>query len=659
MLLILKNFRCWAYKELEIDDGSITLLAGKSGAGKSTIIEAIAYVLFGQIKNVTPSQAKSRSKTEVTLKLKNQIITRTSKPKSLLFEIDKNPFYGEVAQKEIDKIWGNYEVWVYSSYLSRFSDAFCYETPAKQLEIMEQLSFSFSDLHPKEIKRTFFTISKKAREELLTHRAILDHVTNDLKAVNERFFSLKPKPQNEIEEEMKKKEDELRLLQDAKRLRERLKYLKIECSKMEPDITLEQVDEKINILKEREQNEKKKEMMEEFVELSNSLEKYDIDKVKADYEYGKRLRMRLDKIRKNMNMKNIESEIQNLRSNIKQLEEKLNIQPPISVTCPKCGFHIVHKGEQSAPTERDKDGLKAKIEALSRRISDLDECVKNFEIIKSIEKNYELISKDTRRNALKHVERNDKKVLDEENKNNKEDDVKETMSELVQLRKRIMYYLNNKNKVDEMKNVEERVQELDSNDRTIEQVNNELKMLKKEFNEHTEREILQKRKDELEAKCADEKVVVEQETDRTNKSELVISLCKDSELQTVRQTLENLRVLVEFFIQKFISEDTEVYMEADEKRITTEIRVNGVSYPFAKGFSGGEMDRVKLSFTLSFALLFSSKILLLDECLGSLDYDTNTFILTELRKILPHHTIIAIQHNSGGFYDKFVDVCKC
>lgn len=649
MILFLNNFRCWKHKELKIDDGSFTLLAGKSGAGKSTIIEAISYVLFGQVKNITPSQTKK--KTEVTLKFKNQVITRTSKPKSLMLEIDKIPFYGEVAQKEIDKIWGNYEVWNYSSYLSRFSDAFCYETPAKQLEIMEQLSFSFSDLHPKEIKRTFFTISKKAREELLTHKAVLDHVTNDLETVDDHLSSLNPKPQNEVEEEIRKKEGELHLLQDAKRLRERLSYLKAECNKMEFDSTLEQVDEKINMLKEQEQNEKNKEMMMEFIELSKALENQDIDKAKADYEYGKRLKMRLNK--KISCSKNIESEIENLRSNINQIEKKLNVQPPISVTCPNCGFHIVQKGEYAVPTEKEKEGMKAKIEALSRRIGDLDECLKNFELIESIEKNYELISKESRRNALKHVEEM------ASNEEEKETIVNESMGELTQLRRRVMYYLNNKNKVDEMKIIEERIQELENSDRTIEQVNMELKILRKELGEHTEREILQKRKEDLEAKCADEKVVVEQESDKANKSELVISLCKDSELQTVRQTLENLRVLVEFFIQKFISEDTEVNMEADEKRITTEIKVNGVSYPFAKGFSGGEMDRVKLSFTVAFALLFSSKILLLDECLGSLDYDTNTFILTELRKIVPHHTIIAIQHNSGGFYDKFIDVCKC
>ena len=52
MKLKLINFKCYTEKTFEFDDNSFILISAPSGAGKSTILLAIQYVLYGIGSNV-------------------------------------------------------------------------------------------------------------------------------------------------------------------------------------------------------------------------------------------------------------------------------------------------------------------------------------------------------------------------------------------------------------------------------------------------------------------------------------------------------------------------------------------------------------------------------------------------------------------------------
>ena len=43
MLITLNNFKCWKQLEYDLGNQGITLLSGKSGVGKTSIIEAIIF----------------------------------------------------------------------------------------------------------------------------------------------------------------------------------------------------------------------------------------------------------------------------------------------------------------------------------------------------------------------------------------------------------------------------------------------------------------------------------------------------------------------------------------------------------------------------------------------------------------------------------------
>src|SRR5512137_1642792 len=68
--MILKNLRLINYRKfkdttIEFPDG-VTGIIGLNGAGKSTIFEAIAWVLYGSVAARTPSDQIKRQNTSIT-----------------------------------------------------------------------------------------------------------------------------------------------------------------------------------------------------------------------------------------------------------------------------------------------------------------------------------------------------------------------------------------------------------------------------------------------------------------------------------------------------------------------------------------------------------------------------------------------------------------
>lgn len=58
MHLILENFRCHGKLSVEFPDSGLVLISGDSGAGKSTILNAIQFALYGSVKKPYPLNGK-------------------------------------------------------------------------------------------------------------------------------------------------------------------------------------------------------------------------------------------------------------------------------------------------------------------------------------------------------------------------------------------------------------------------------------------------------------------------------------------------------------------------------------------------------------------------------------------------------------------------
>ena len=129
--IILKNFRCYKYKRIDFLDKGLSLLCGKSGNGKSSIMMAIHFALFG-----TGTKIIKRGETSCSVELvfDDLKIIRTKKPNQVIV----NDIYeDDVAQNIINKKFG--EMFHITGYIEQnASNSFIIMNPTDKLHFLEK-----------------------------------------------------------------------------------------------------------------------------------------------------------------------------------------------------------------------------------------------------------------------------------------------------------------------------------------------------------------------------------------------------------------------------------------------------------------------------------------------------------------------------------------
>ena len=112
MEIQINNFKCHSNKEWKIQNSAITLLSGKSGAGKTTFLNSIFWCLYGEIQITNVSVKITFTKLNITIE--------RSKPPEILCLIIKDKdikLLNDEAQEYINEIFGNSKIFIASSYL--------------------------------------------------------------------------------------------------------------------------------------------------------------------------------------------------------------------------------------------------------------------------------------------------------------------------------------------------------------------------------------------------------------------------------------------------------------------------------------------------------------------------------------------------------------
>jgi DNA repair exonuclease SbcCD ATPase subunit len=129
------------------ENGTMILLRGESGCGKSTILQSIFWVLYGNMRGIYNSMGITKN-LSVTLSLPDMTVFRKKNPELLTVKMDKI-YEDQVAQSIIDSRYGNRELWKACSYIEQKTRCSLLEGSNK--ERMEVLNFlSFSGENPKE-----------------------------------------------------------------------------------------------------------------------------------------------------------------------------------------------------------------------------------------------------------------------------------------------------------------------------------------------------------------------------------------------------------------------------------------------------------------------------------------------------------------------------
>jgi DNA repair exonuclease SbcCD ATPase subunit len=137
MIVSVKNFKCWEEATFDIADKGITLISGNSGCGKTSILQAIHFALYGKGTKVVRAGSTS---CRVELHVGGMHIVRTKKPNRLVIN---NTCEDDVAQEIINKRFGkNFTI---VSYIEQESFAsIVHMTPLGRLQFLE--SFAFDDV---------------------------------------------------------------------------------------------------------------------------------------------------------------------------------------------------------------------------------------------------------------------------------------------------------------------------------------------------------------------------------------------------------------------------------------------------------------------------------------------------------------------------------
>ncbi len=144
----MENFRCHRNKEIEINKEETTLIMGKSGAGKTTIFEAIIYVLYN---NVNKPATFGSKKCKVTMTDGEITIMRQKDPNLLQVKAQGKIYENDVAQSIINKIYGDKEVFMTACYIKQMEkNVLFYGTNQEKIQLIREITLE--DTNPEEYR---------------------------------------------------------------------------------------------------------------------------------------------------------------------------------------------------------------------------------------------------------------------------------------------------------------------------------------------------------------------------------------------------------------------------------------------------------------------------------------------------------------------------
>lgn len=673
MKIQLCNFRSYDKFEIEIEEGSLTLLKGMSGSGKSTILQAIYWCLYGNIKGVDKKTAPT-SKLHVQIEIGPYKIYRHRRPNLFRVEVGSSSYCDKVAQDIIDRTFGSRDVWTSCSYLIQGSkNHFFTLSPAEKADFIRKLTFS-----DEEPSLYISKVDLRLRDQISRLKILQTSFTRDLKTFTTRLEvftkDLSGSSSENIRQDTKKIKDLEGVLNEKRReiievRKKALVYNKligirtvylgiIDENIVEEELPpIETVDPSLlHILEE----------LYELFPITNSIPYSDEEIMEA-----KRLEMKRDEGIRRAKMLSVPYNAEEISLKIEKLSDSL-IE---TLVCPGCETHLIYN-EGTLTISIPKSVLGTRIvdrKAVEKDIAQLS----LIEVIKEPLISYREMKKSSKVSSL---------ILCLKDRNfslNILED-KEALSEEIKRIKRIEQSTRSRDKL--LVKIENKKASLEKSRRELKEVEKKIEELGLVDVEALEAEI------ELliyRIKMANEGALLEE-----IRANLVSSQMEIDGLENSIKSLEELRkVLVateyEMFsrlvaeigdkttqILSLLFEDpisfeitTEKTLKSDKEIIRSKIgflvRYKGGEAEDLSELSGGEGDRVSLALTIALGecmnknqLLESSltPILLLDETLKFLDGSHKELAANVIRKHCSNRTVICVNQDSvEGYYDKIIN----
>ena len=216
----------------------------------------------------------------------------------------------------------------------------------------------------------------------------------------------------------------------------------------------------------------------------------------------------------------------------------------------------------------------------------------------------------------------------------------------------------------------------------IENKENELQEIEKQMDENVQKEYENVRLElENKKRLLDDAIygnkIVKKGNELRDKREKLVALQEDVEslnrlklkaieieCKQLEDTVNNINNILETTLPIFFNEPISLklllYKNVKSTKqvkpcLNMEIYYKGCKYENVNNLSGGEGDRISLALLLALNSVSNSPVLLLDECVSSLDGDLKESCITAIKSI-PNKTVICIDHDDAleGFYDSVI-----
>lgn len=768
MKIELVNFGCWEKETFEFQDDGTNLISGRSGRGKTTVLRAVVFALFGIGRKVVREGCTS---CRVTVQFKDLKIVRTKGPCRLVVN---DVWEDAEAQAVLDERFGNAS----SCYLEQNgAKSFVNMTPQQKLEFLEEITYAQANVGQlkerlnnlvKTNERTQLSIESKV--EILTGQLEqfrcpakpelefsepedvdegVQEAMNELERMEHEYVDVKNKIQQQEKMRLLLERAETSL---SLRLEERDKLVlekkdverQIDAIELDKREDWKQVEEQILLHQEWEAKKCELERLEQIhlhtIETErNQLEtqikqiQSTIENICDTYEIeGKGRTTAFKKLveeeqeRKEMiaTLHELEQKLeqeQHLQTRLKQQEQELDelrIQAGNFYTCPSCSQNLaLNHDALVCVQERTMDAKKAK-----KKLVKTEQAYNNTKdqlvLMKSwkeqynqllsrlsdkigrpgIEQDYERFVSE--KSSLKEVKRSLDKVEERFKGMGEQIQTLRTQVEdgtveydlewsLDEVRERIEY---NRQQRQERKSLKSRLERLNQ---TLHELDEQIQCLRQEREEYTVQhdDTLQSRLDTLYTMIANQRTTItllqrlqeyyERVAERTQLEERVKTFQTEkqellskhrqytalkkyiatAEQIALQQTIHSINVSVQHYLDGFFKEEplvAQLYLiknkgtKKEKQQLGIEVIYKGMSMEPSR-LSGGEYDRLNLAFVLTLTEMNKSPILLLDECLRSLDQETAEQTCAYIKKPHPHSTVILVAHQIvTGFFDRVI-----
>jgi len=315
--LTLKNFRKFKDEVIEFPDG-VTGVIGLNGVGKSTIFEAIAWVLYGSVAARTSSdeikrQAASDSeicmvKLDFIFEEENIKVVRQMKGKNLTTQATMT-IDGKVAATGADIVTKFIQKKLGMDFKSFFTSIF-----AKQKELNTLSSMNASERRPLILRMlgidSLDEVIKEIRSDKKSKDTLIEKLNDDL--TDEKGIDKKTIYQKEVK---KKQEKKTQIDKKIKEKKEKLKNFKKKYDELEKKYKQNKKQyEKLN--KEKEELSEKKTLFENKKKIQSELKK-------IETKINERKEKLESEQKKLKDFKNIETDLKSVEMRLEDIERHL------------------------------------------------------------------------------------------------------------------------------------------------------------------------------------------------------------------------------------------------------------------------------------------------------------------------------------------------